>query len=222
MRFNLSVHRADQTARPGRGRLRLRALGPLAIGLAAALAFFAVSPGRLAGPPVAEASVSLAVTLDELVSHADLVLVGRATERHSEWEDIGEGRRIVTYTRIELVRTMGGTPPEQLWVRTLGGVVDRIGQQVEGEARLPVGSRALLFLTRAPDDAWVVTARAQGHFPLVATRDGKTRLRRSPDVGAIVARKGPSTPAHEVLVGRELEAALRAVRSTWTERHASR
>jgi hypothetical protein len=194
----------------------------LAVGLVAVLTFLAAPSGVLLGPPMAEASVALAVTLEELVDHADLAVVARATERHSQWEEIGGSRRIVTYTRLELLRTVGGPPPDELWVRTLGGAVDAIGQQVEGEARLPLGSRSLLFLTHSPDDAWVVTARAQGHFPLVSTPDGKTKLRRSPDVGAIVARKGPSTPARDVLVGRELESALQAVRSTWAKRHAAR
>jgi hypothetical protein len=194
----------------------------LAVGLTAVLTFLATPTGLLHGPPTADASVSVAVTLAELVDHANLAVVARATERQSRWEELAGSRRIVTYTRLELLRTVGGAPPAELWVRTLGGVVDRIGQQVEGEARLPVGSRSLLFLTRAPDDAWVVTARAQGHYPLVATTQGKTKLRRSPDVGAVVARKGPSVPAHDALVGRELDSALQVVRATWAERHAPR
>ena len=194
----------------------------LVVGLVAALAFLAAPSPMWLGPPMAEASVALAVTLEELVDHADLAVIGRATKRHSQWEEVGGSRRIVTYTRLEQLRAVAGTAPDELWVRTLGGAVDDIGQQVEGEARLPLGSRSLLFLTHSPDDAWVVTARAQGHFPLAATADGKVKLRRSPDVGAIVARKGPSVPARDVLVGRELESALQAVRSTWAKRHAAR
>jgi hypothetical protein len=52
----------------------------------------------------------------------------------------------------------------------------------------------------------VVTAMAQGHFPL-AERDGKARLAASPSLGNLLPRRGPSLSARERLVGATLESA---------------
>jgi len=174
------------------------------------------------GVGAAQASVALAVTLDELVDHADLAVVALATERRSEWAEIAGSRRIVTYTRFEVEQAVVGAAPAELWVRTLGGVVGHIGQRVEGEAELGVGSRAMLFLTRAPDDALVVTARAQGHFPIVTGEASKRRLARSPNPGAVLTRKKPLVAAEQLLVGRDLDEAIQTVRASRSRRHAGR
>jgi hypothetical protein len=154
--------------------------------------------------------VSLAVTVEQLVEHSELAVVGVATERHSKWETVAGGKRIVTYTKVEVERTLFGTAPAELWVRTLGGVVDRIGQQVAGEPQLAAGGRTLLFLTPS-DGAHVVTARAQGHFRVMTTDDGKRLLRPSPDTCALVPRKDGATPAQKALDGRELAPTVQLV-----------
>lgn len=162
------------------------------------------------GPPVAHASVSLAVTMAELVERAELVVVGVAMERRSQWESVGGGKRIVTYTRVDVERAVYGAAPAELWVRTLGGVVDRIGQQVAGEPRLAIGERTLLFLTPS-DGAYVVAARAQGHFRVLSRDDGKQVLHPSPDSGTLVPRKDGAPSAQKVLAGRELAPGVRHI-----------
>jgi hypothetical protein len=173
------------------------------------------------GPQPASASVALAVTLDELVRHSDIALVGEAVEARSAWETVAGGRRIVTYTRVRALESVYGQPPDELWVRTLGGVVGRIGQQVSGEARLPTGSRHLLFLTRAPDGALVVTARAQGHF-FVEREGGTLKLRPSPDAGAIVTRDRKRPTARGELADQPLRAGLDLVVARRGRVHAGR
>ncbi len=104
-------------------------------------------------------------------------------------------------------------------MRTLGGVVGKIGQSVAGEARIGPGTRSLLFLAEA-GGALVVTARAQGHYPLV-TDKGAARLAASPDPGLLLPRRGPRLSAQERLVGATLEEALGAIqqiRSTRDEK----
>src|SRR5689334_22465773 len=93
--------------------------------------------------PPAAASVAKAFTVDELVAVSSFVVVASAGEKKSVWEDQPSGRRIVTYTRVAVERTVAGAPPAEMWVRTLGGAVDHIGQAVPGEAQIPTGSRAL-------------------------------------------------------------------------------
>jgi hypothetical protein len=162
------------------------------------------------GPAPAAASVSVLVSLDDLVSASTAVVVGTVGEHHSVWEDLPNGRRIVTYTKVTVERTVLGAHQGELWVRTLGGAVGNIGQAVEGDARLEAGSRAMLFLTEA-NGVVVCTAMAQGHFPVVADDHGVQRLAQSPNAGMLVPKRGPTISAQERLVGAALDEAVAVV-----------
>ena len=162
----------------------------------------------------AHAAVSVLLSLEELVGASSRVVVATAGDRYSQWEDLPSGKRIVTYTKLTVERTVVGSAEpsaeKEIWVRTLGGVVGKIGQSVAGEAQIASGSRSLLFLAQARG-AVVVTAMAQGHFPIVTDDKGAARLAPSPDPGLLVPRRGPAISAHERLVGGKLDAALALV-----------
>ena len=155
----------------------------------------------------AEAAVSMLMSLDELVVASTHVVVATASDRYSAWEQLPSGKRIVTYTRLTVERAVAGAPPQEIWVRTLGGVVGKLGQSVAGEAQIATGSRSLFFLA-AVGDAVVVTGMAQGHYPIIADDKGVARLKPSPDPGMLVPRRGPSISAQERLVGGKLDDAL--------------
>lgn len=152
----------------------------------------------------AGATVSALVSMDELVAASTYVVIATAGERYGVWEDLPSGKRIVTYTKLSVERAVLGAPSREIWVRTLGGVVDNLGQSVAGEARLPTGSRALVFLAQV-NGAVVVTGMAQGHYPIVADDKGVARLASSPEPGMLVPRRGPTLSAHEQLVGATVE-----------------
>jgi hypothetical protein len=155
-------------------------------------------------PSEAQASVSLLLSLDELVGASRMVVVGMPISRDSKWEVIGGGKRIVTYTRVKVERSVVGEAPTELVVRTLGGTVGKVGQYVSGEAAMTTGTQALLFL--AGEGASLhVTAMAQGHYPVERDAQGVSRLRKSPDAGALLPRRGPQISAQEALVGSKLE-----------------
>ncbi len=158
----------------------------------------------LEGPRRAEASVAVLISLDELVQSSTFVVTATAAERKSQWEELPSGRRIVTYTRLVVDQALAGKPGAEVWVRTLGGAVGKIGQAVSGEAKINEGSRGLFFLTKA-GDAVVVTGLAQGHFPLVTDDKGAVRLASSPDAGTLIPRRGPVISARELLLGASLE-----------------
>ncbi|MDI3283052.1 hypothetical protein [Polyangium sp. 15x6] len=181
----------------------------LALSLAFALpaALFVSPHSPYTGPREAAAAVSVVVSLDELVTSSSYVVVAKAAERQSMWEDSPSGRRIVTYTRLDVESSVVGEPGTQVWVRTLGGVVGDVGQWVSGEAVLKPGERSLLFLHKTPA-AVVVTAMAQGHYPVITTEGGVLKLAPSPDAGTILPRTGPSIGARELLVGATLSRAL--------------
>jgi hypothetical protein len=164
----------------------------------------------LGRPRGADATTARLVTLEELVGYSTFVVVGTAGERHAIWEDLPSGRRIVTYTRVFVERAIVGSPGTELGVRTLGGVVDKIGQSVAGEAQLATGSRSMLFLAKG-SNALVVAGMAQGHFPVITDEKGVPRLTTSPDTGLLVARPGPTVSARERLSGATLDDAASAV-----------
>jgi hypothetical protein len=167
-----------------------------------------LSPGTLAthGLRVADAgaAVSVLISMEELVERSAYVVVATAGERRSAWEDMPSGKRIVTYTKLTVERAVVGAPDKEIWVRTLGGVVDKIGQSVAGEAQIGAGSRGLFFLTQA-STALVVTGMAQGHFLVVSDDKGVARLAPSPDPGMLIPRRGPTISAQERLVGGKLD-----------------
>ncbi|HTN85509.1 MAG TPA: hypothetical protein VL242_17545 [Sorangium sp.] len=189
-----------------------------------------LSPGALlSGPREAQAAVSVQLSLEELVSRAAYVVVATATEQRSQWEELGGSRRIVTYTRLSVDRPVAGQPDGEIWVRTLGGVVGDIGQQVSGDAQLKIGGQAMVFLSRA-GSALVVAGMAQGHYPVVDGEEGRRvagaprvavrRLAASPDGGTVLPRPGPAISAREQLVGATLDAAIDAVSRAWKANHA--
>jgi hypothetical protein len=204
----------------------MESMSPRAFALALLLALppaLAVDAGGpLDGPRPAAASVAITLSLEQLVTGSAMVVVATAAEQRSQWEDLGGARRIVTYTRLTIDRTVEGEPGKEIWVRTLGGAVGKIGQLVSGDARITIGSQALLFLARTRDGALKVTGMAQGHYPLVAedppaggtpaARPKRLRLAASPDSGAILPRPGPAISAREVLVGATLDDAVEAIR----------
>lgn len=163
----------------------------------------------------AHATTSVAMTLDELVERSPRVVVGQAVERQSQWEELGGTKRIVTYTRVIVEETVYGAHEDELWVRTLGGVVDKVGQAVAGEAQLKLGETAVLFLADAPG-ALVVAGMAQGHYPLEldANKAADERvLKASPDPGTLLRRKSSAVTrtALEELVGGNVASARKKI-----------
>jgi hypothetical protein len=183
--------------------------------------------GPLAGitaGDVAQASVSIAVTWDGLLRDSSLAAVATPLEARSAWEN----GRIYTYTRVRVDRAVAGDAAQgsSLWVRTMGGVVDKIGQIVEGEAVFVPGEPSLLFLRPGPPGALHVTERGQGQFPILAGDALKPpRVMRSNAVGAIVPPQGLSSSpatrlAADLMHGRAVDDVVHDVAADWGRTHA--
>jgi hypothetical protein len=207
-------------------RLRRRARRARALALAASIALTA-GGATLFVAQDARASVSIAVLFDELVRGSTAVAAATPVEQHAQWE----GGRIVTYTRVRVDTKIAGELPQETWVRTLGGVVDRVGQIVEGEPSFAIGEQSLLFLRQRPE-GFEVTARAQGQFAIAAGDGKEPRLIAVKGVGALlppaperVARAAQLDPlgsarfARDVLDGRLLRDASREIAAAWARSH---
>ncbi len=117
---------------------------------------------------------------------------------------------IVTETRarVEDVYAMSAPSSAEVSVRTLGGVLDGVGELVHGQAELAIGAQCLLFLTRAPDDSLWVSGMAQGHYPVVAAANSELRLAVSPRLPTL---RDFEHSAVRALVGQELSRARRLI-----------
>jgi hypothetical protein len=179
-----------------------------------------VGLASVGSPRPAQASVSIAVTLDDLLRASRAAAVVTPLEKRSAWES----GRIFTYTRVRVDRLVAGELPSAVWVRTMGGTVDQVGQLVEGEPSLALGQASLVFLRTTGGVAatgsgfFVVTARAQGEFPIVRGHDGELRVGRSAGGGLVDGPHGGPL-AREVIPERRLDDVVRAVAGAWGPLH---
>jgi hypothetical protein len=194
-----------------------------------AAAFFAALFLTLVSSPFstsAWASVSIAVTWDGLLHESTAAVLVTSVESRPVWEN----GRIYTYTRVHVERALAGelTAGSDAWIRTMGGVVGKVGQIVEGEAAFAPGEKSLLFVHPGPVGAFVVTARGQGQFPIVTT-DPKLppHVIKSSSVGMLLAPRvaaattsAPPRLAAEVLHDRLVEDAAVDILSAWSAAHA--
>lgn len=157
------------------------------------------------------ASLARALPVEELIGRSQHVLVGEPLDTESVWEQVGQRRHIVTYTRVRTLELLAGADPHQdeLLVRTLGGRVGDLGELVHGEAVLEVGARGVLFVmpTRG---VLACTAMAQGHYPLLHDAAGIERLRRSPEALELLAEEGSAVRRLNGLQVTEARALLRS------------
>lgn len=199
-------------------RLLRPAAFALALGLALPLSL------SIAERP-AQASTVLALTVQDLVDRADAVVVGIPKSRTARWES----GKIVTYTTVSIDSNVAGAGKagESFVVRTLGGVVGEIGQQVAGEATLPLDVPQVFFLrpmpagTTAPAGTRTVVGMAQGALRVVVGKDKIARLEPRLDGLALVPQAGVKVPAaHVALAGKSVADATIDIRAAWAKRAA--
>ncbi len=130
------------------------------VSLAAALLI-----GALAGASRASASVTTALSLEELTGRADDVWLARCVRSASRYDEQG---RIVTDLTLAVDDSMKGRrrAGEQAEMTVLGGVVGDVGMQVPGEAHLAVGDEAIVFLRTGRDGRRHAVGMSQGVLPV--------------------------------------------------------
>ncbi len=202
-------------------RARFLLASALAIGVAlpATTAFFP--------PHSAHASVSIAVLFEALVKDAESVAIVTPLEQKSVWEN----GRICTYTKVRVDNAVSGNAKagDEKWVRTLGGVVGKIGQTVDGEPTLIEGKASLVFLHKREAGIFEVSARAQGQFPVVADQAKHVTLVKHAALGTLLPPRLPVTNlsvaatrlANEVLHGRDVVSATVEIQLAWQRLHST-
>lgn len=106
---------------------------------------WALALSLVLAPAVASATITEALSLEQLVQHADTVALVTCVDHRASYDS---RQRIVTdYTlRIEEVMKGRASVGATVEMRRLGGVIGDLGMRVEGEPYLEEGQRYLVFL----------------------------------------------------------------------------
>jgi hypothetical protein len=120
---------------------------------------------------VAEATVALPMTLQELTSESTVVVHATVLARESSWDDTKS--RIYTFTKLGVMRTLkGSVPNKEITIRQWGGTVGNVVMHVPGNATFKVGEEVVVFLS-AEEGLHFVVGLAQGKFRVQAEASGK-------------------------------------------------
>jgi len=178
-------------------------LPPGAIGSLLAVLLFLGLPASLAN-----GSIVRGLELQELVSHADRIVLGRVLFSESFQRPDGQ---LGTWHRVAIEREIrGGAPDEQeVIIETLGGHIGDIAMRVEGEPSFRVGERVLVFIRDGgPYTAFrpvgmgqgVMRVRMEQGIEMVSqSREGMMLMRRNAQ-GRLVPARG-ALPDKERLDG---------------------
>lgn len=159
----------------------------------------------LAFGSAAQATTARAVSLTELVRRSTRIARATALDSFARSEEIGGARHIVTYSRMRIDDSIQGPSGEaETLVRTLGGRVGDIGEIVHGEAELTLNETSLVFLMADSNGVELVTAMAQGHYPVALDRAGTARLQLSRNMPHLL---DPATSAAAQLAGKQFSEA---------------
>lgn len=113
----------------------LRPAHTVAIGTALVFALVLSAP--------ADASILIALDLEELAAEADRIAVGRVLLE----EPIRTANGMIrTRYRILVEQELRGSDDREIIVETLGGQIGRLGMRVEGAASLVLGDRVVVFV----------------------------------------------------------------------------
>jgi hypothetical protein len=155
-----------------------------------AFLLIALVAGLVVAPALA--SVVQALSLEDLTRKADLIVVGVGGETQARRS--ADGRLIVTDVNVDVQDVLKGSikKGDAVVVTVLGGTLDGLGLRVPGEASIPQGRPALLFLYRngsAGNDLRVV-GMAQGMMPMQPNDQGTMMIIPGGAGSALVDRGG--------------------------------
>src|SRR5688572_9864103 len=118
-------------------------------------------------PRWAEATTARGLTLEVLSKKSQHIVVGTPLDSVVRYETIAGQKRIVTETRFGIDDEVASAPGDsEILVRTLGGILDGVGELVHGEAQLVLNERSVVFLHARADGVLWLQGMAQGHYPL--------------------------------------------------------
>ena len=158
----------------------------------------------------ANATLMRGLSLRDLCAHSRHIALVKASEARCMSLPIAGRLMNATETRVLVEESLSKIAPEntEIVVRTLGGVLNGVGELAHGQAELALNARCVAFLTRADDGALWVTGMAQGHYPLLSS-GAEPKLGPSPHLPTL---RDFEHSAVRGLVGRNLSLARELIR----------
>jgi hypothetical protein len=156
--------------------------------------------------------------LDELVEHAERIVIGRVVASEARWNDART--MVFTYHRLRIRHTIKGEESEEITIRVLGGQLPDEDFRVDAthQPRLSVGDEGVLFFDGDPGLWTTVVGSEQGFLPFARSESGlrclvdgfgRPILGVSKDHRLVTGAPGATPPLGE----QELVARIRALLS---------
>ncbi len=139
--------------------------------------------GALAPGSNADAATVEAMTLNDMVERAEMIVIGRVSSSRADWN--ARRTRIYTYVTLVVERFLkGGAGEREITVRHWGGDVGGFRSLVPGSPQFVVGEEVLLFCAGTRARVPSVLGLALGKFTITRDTAGARILKR--DISGLV------------------------------------
>ncbi|HEX6179042.1 MAG TPA: hypothetical protein VF057_11835 [Thermoanaerobaculia bacterium] len=156
--------------------------------------------------PRASATVSVAATFDEKVEKADAIVLGRVVRQESR---LDESRgMILTYTTLQIEKTLKGGAPKEVTIVTPGGKVGDLQQTTIGVPSFERGSENVVFVRNTKSGPTVLFFD-QGAYDVVSERGEKVVRPVASDAVHIDEQRGMAVAREHPRALRDFESAVR-------------
>ncbi len=108
----------------------------------------------------------VAPSFPELVAESQFVVRAKVVAVRPSWVDTPQGRVIMTYVTVDVLKCLKGAASNKLTMQLLGGEIDGQGMRVAGMPQFTVGSSEILF----------VCDNGTAFCPLVGMMHGRYRV----------------------------------------------
>ncbi|MCC6416322.1 MAG: hypothetical protein IT582_10480 [Opitutaceae bacterium] len=161
--------------------------------------------------PARPASATLIIPpqFEEMAAKSDFVVRGRVTDMTSELVAKGEGRKIFTRVKIEVLEIIAGAPPTELVLVCLGGRVGDEELRVDGSPEFQVGQEGIYFVRHNGRALSPLFAMGYGLYPIATDAATKRRYVTRGDTVPLESTAEVARP----LLGREVAELERLRRS---------
>jgi hypothetical protein len=119
---------------------------------------------------MAQATVVIPVSEDDLAQSASAIVIGQVKGIESYWDQ--GARQVFTHITVTAQEVLkGAVRGSEFTVKQLGGVVGNVRSWVDGSPEFRMGEKVLLFLDTNPDGSVQVAQLYQGKFSLFTDSD---------------------------------------------------
>jgi hypothetical protein len=131
--------------------------------------------------PMADTSLALALSVQDMVNQSDVIAIGNCVETRSVWVD----RTLVTLATFSVTENLKGDGASTITIELPGGIdANRavpIAMTYPGAPNLTPGENAFVFLTATGEVAgsYNVAGFSQGKFSIITDEDGEQMVSRN-------------------------------------------